>query len=85
MIACVACSGRTRSHAAVLTETAQTRWTCCSLLSRAIAEAHDVARANAPTPLSPGRAALVTTASRSLQREPSGARPHSSDPLPNGL
>ena len=48
---------------------------------RRIAEAHDVARANAPTPLSPGRAAL-TTASRSLQREPSGARPHSSDPLP---
>ena len=51
---------------------------------RRIAEAHDVARANAPTPLSAGRAAMVGAASRSLQREPSdmGARPHSVDSLP---
>ena len=49
---------------------------------RRIAEAHDVARANAPTPLSPARAAVSSTASRSLQREPSGVRPQSADSLP---
>jgi len=49
---------------------------------RRIAEAHDVARANAPTPLSPSRAAMASSASRSLQHEHSGARPHSVDPLP---
>jgi transposase len=48
---------------------------------RRIAEAHDVARANAPTPLSASRAAMVSAASRSLHREP-GARPYSGDPLP---
>jgi transposase len=48
---------------------------------RRIAEAHDVARANAPTPLSAGRAAMVSATSRSLHHEP-GARPHSVDPLP---
>ncbi len=40
---------------------------------RRLAEAHDVARANAPTPLSPSRAAMVTNGSRSAQREPFGA------------
>jgi transposase len=40
---------------------------------RRIAEAHDVARANAPMPMSAGRAAMINAASRSLQREPSGA------------
>jgi transposase len=49
---------------------------------RRIAEAHDVARANAPTPFSPTRAAMAATASRSLQSEPSGARHHSVDSLP---
>jgi transposase len=49
---------------------------------RRIAEAHDVARANAPTPLSPTRAAMAASASRSLQREPSDARHHCVDPLP---
>jgi transposase len=49
---------------------------------RRIAEAHDVARANAPTPLSSTRAAMAASASHSLQREPSGSRHHSVDPLP---
>ena len=51
---------------------------------RRLAEAHDVARANAPTPLSPSRAAMVTNASRAVHRETSGAyaRSHSLDPLP---
>ena len=53
-----------------------------TVVPRRIAEAHDVARANAPTPLSAGRAAMVSTASRSLQHEPLGARHHCVDPLP---
>ncbi|MEA3098746.1 MAG: hypothetical protein QOF74_2986, partial [Caballeronia mineralivorans] len=51
---------------------------------RRLAEAHDVARANAPTPLSPSRAAMVNNASRAVHRETSGAyaRSHSVDPSP---
>jgi transposase len=48
---------------------------------RRLPEAHDVARANAPTPMSAGRAAMVMTSSRVVRRE-SSARPHSLHPLP---
>jgi transposase len=44
-----------------------------SAVPRRLPEAHDVARANAPTPLSASRAAMVMTASRTVQCEPSGA------------
>ena len=55
-----------------------------SIVPRRLPEAHDVARANAPTPLSASRAAMVMTASRAVRRESSGAaaaHSHSLDPV----
>ncbi|MDN7183793.1 transposase [Caballeronia sp. SEWSISQ10-4 2] len=48
---------------------------------RRLAEAHDVARANAPTPLSPSRAAMVNNASRAVHRGTSGVPARDPSPM----
>jgi transposase len=52
-----------------------------SPVPRRLPEAHDVARANAPAPMSPGRAAMVMRSSRAVHRDTS-ARPYTVEPVP---
>jgi transposase len=53
-----------------------------SAMPRRLPEAHDVARANAPAPLSASRAAMVMTASRGVHGQASGLALRSFDSLP---